>query len=461
MVPHKVPILDFPTEVLSDIFDHLAPGRKDLASFFLDYSDIFAVRGTCRTFRAISSTLRLWYDDDFDLSDVVRGVLPRADGRIDVTDLEIGERRLFACLASDKVLLDTMSRKQHWSFRTVPTLIQYTDTIPNFRTTITKLNYEVYHSCQDLDELPQVSINDGLAHLGRLPNLTSLSISTEGGKICLNQIVVTCSSLKNLEFYQLENGWYSGSLSGLRRLEKLVVYDYQLPKKTGPRQHLLPIDSALSLTNLRFFARGTRNNVYHSKHLLNFINLTKLTVNPLCDRMCKTIISADFLHLRKFVAVIHGDTNISLDDMLRLLQSRSLNSLRELIFLVEPERWEFSIEHGYLEIIRTITSHLSNLEDLQLTTGINTAWCELFSKSRNLKSIAWVCFEEECIDCTDMFTNPIDYMSDDSLEDMASLVTEKLNAVFEQFVEKPSVYVKILSEEIYDQWDELFEEYDG
>jgi hypothetical protein len=461
MGPPKVHILDFPTEVLSDIFDYLTPRPKTLESFVRDYSDIFAVRRTCRTFRAIGSTLRLWYDDDFDLSDVVRGVLPLDDGRIDVTDLEIGGRQLFACLAKDKVLLETMSRKQHWSFRTVPSLIQHTDTIPNFRTTITDLSYEVYDSWQEPGALPQVSINDALDHLGILPNLTSLDITTEGDKISLNQIVVTCPSLKKLEFY--DNGWYSGSLSGLRSLEKLVVYDHELPKKTGPRQHLLPIDSALSLTDLRIFARGTRNNVYHSKHLLNFINLTKLTVDPLCARMCKTIISANFSHLRKFAAVIHNDADISLDNMLQLLQSRSLNSLQELFFLVEPERCEFSPEpNGYLQIITTITTHLSNLEDLQLTTGINTAWCELFSKLCNLKSIAWVCSEEECIDCTDMFTVPVgDYMTDDQLKDMASLVKEKLNSVFEEFVEKPSVYVKILSEDIYEQWDELFEDNDG
>jgi hypothetical protein len=203
MVPPKVHILDFPSEVLSGIFDHLSTSRrKDPESFFRDYSDIFAIRGTCRTFRAISSTLRLWYDDDFDLSDVVRVhvTLPLADGRIDPTDLEIGERRLLACLVKDKVLLDTMSRKKSWSFRTVPTLIQYTDTIPNFRTTITELNYEVYLDWHNPDEVPRLSINDALAHLGILRNLTSLSISTEGGKISLNQIVVTCSSLKKLEF---------------------------------------------------------------------------------------------------------------------------------------------------------------------------------------------------------------------------------------------------------------------
>lgn len=459
MVPPKAHILDFPTEVLSDIFEHLTPQRT-LESFCLDYSDIFAVRGTCRTFRAISSTLRLWYDDDFDLSDVVRGVLPRVDGHIDVTDLEIGGRRLLACLAKDKVLLETMSRKQHCSFRTVPNLIQYSDTIPNFRTTITVLVYEVYKNWQEPENIPRVTINDALAHLGILPNLTYLDISMDLGKISLNQIVVTCPSLKRLEFY--DNGWYSGSLSGLRSLEKLVVYDYELSKKTGPRQHLLPVDSALSLTNLRFFARGTPNNVYHSKDLLKFVNLTKLTVDPLCNRMCQTIISADFAHLRKFAAVIHADTKISLDNMLQLLQSRSLNSLQELFFLVEPIQWGSEIEYGYLEIIRTITIHLSTLEDLQLTTGINTAWCELLSKLRNLKRFDWVCFEGDCIDCTDMFTHPAEtYMTDDQPQDMASLVTERLDAVFEGFVEMPSVYVKILSDETYDQWNELFEEYDA
>ena len=222
--------------------------------------------------------------------------------------------------------------------------------------------------------------------------MTSLNIADYPGKISLNQIVISCPSLKKLEFYS--NTWYTGSLGGLRNLGKLIVWDYSLNKHTGSRAHLLPVDSAVSLKNLQLFASGTPNNVYNSKHLLRFSNLEKFTVFPLCNRLCKTIISANFLHLRKFNTIGYANSNISIDHILQLLKSQSLASLEMLTILLERYHEDFNL--GYLELIRTITTHLWQLEDIQLATGINTSWCQFFSQLHNLKNFAWISADEEC-----------------------------------------------------------------
>jgi hypothetical protein len=382
---------------------------------------------------------------------------------IDSAAFEARVRRLIEIFKEDKVLLDTMARQQYWSFRTVPTMILYTDTIPRFRETIKDLYYEGYDERKRPENTADgvESINDALSHLGHLPNLTSLNIGQYHGKISLNQIAISSPSLKRLEFYS--NTGYSGSLGGLRNLGKLIVWDYKLDKHTGSRAHLLPVDSAVSLKNLQLFAAGTRNNVYNSKHLLRFRNLEKLTVFPLCNRLCKTIISANFLHLRKFNTIVYADSNISIDNILRLLQSLSLASLQMLTILFEPYHENFNL--GYLELIRTITTHLPHLEDIQLVTGINTSWCRLFSQLRKLKTFAWISADEECFVSDDINLCPLDLapmrVTDAARATLTDMVKDKMKVVFGEFEPPPSIYVKVLKDEEFKQWDEIFDEYEG
>lgn len=375
--------------------------------------------------------------------------------------LEIGVRRLFKALTEDKLLLETMEQKKDYSVRTIPTLILFSDVIPAFQTTIKALDYERYDNWEEPEQIPQIakSINTALAHLGVFPNLISLSIAHDPGKVSLSRIVVSCPSLRKLEFY--DNSSYMGSLKGLCNLEKLIVYDYELKTRTVSREYLLPLDSALSLTNLQLFARGTRNNVYNSKHLTKFVNLAKFTVYPLCNHLCRTIVTANFAHLRKFTTIVYASTNISIENILQLFQCHSLASLQVLRFLVEPLHWHFT--QRYFDIIRTITTHLSMLEDIQLTMGINTAWCGLFSNLRNLESMAWVCAEEEYIDSAAAFplTEADLWMTSEDRTYRTAAVGEKMEVVFREFQEPPEVYIKLLDEETFEQWDELFEVYEG
>ena len=458
----KTHILDFPVEVLCEIFICLIPDRFEEYPFDSNgYSDLFAVRWTCRAFRMISSTLPHWYNGNFNLGDIVLGVFRRKVKRTEFADIEGGTRRLLECLKEDKVLLETMSRKQCWDFRAMATLMQFSDTIPGFRTTIKGLScaeFAYWGEQEQVSKIPK-SINDALAYLGILSNLTALIIVHGRSVISLNQIVALCPSLKRLRFYY--NKWYTGSLGDLRHLEEFIFFDDELPENAGSLKPLLPLNSSLSLTKLQF-AINTRNNVFHSKSLLKFVNLHEFKVSPLCDQMCKTIASANYAHLRKFEAVVYAETNISLDKFLHLLQSRWLSSLQMFSFTVQPLQSKFN--KGYLEIIQTIATHLSTLEELKLKMGINTAWCGLLSKLRNLKKIVWICVEEECVDTNDLFANPMDaspnYETVEEIEEMASLITERMKVVFDGFSEQPSVYIKILEGDDLDEyWEGMKDDY--
>jgi len=93
--------------------------------------------------------------------------------------------------------------------------------------------------------------------------------------------------------------------------------------------------------------------------------------------------------------------------------------------------------------------------------GINTAWCEEFSKLRKLNGITWVCVEEECIDSKDLAASPLENGGIMTAEERAQMtaVTRKMEDVI-GVVPPPNVYVMLLDEENFEQWDELFDEYE-
>ena len=465
----KVHILDLPTEILSDIFDKLTPHGKDLIGLN-HLPDLLAVRATCRTFRAICNTLRVWHEKHFDLSHIVRTAVaanpPRGGISARWVAIELGTRKLFQLFKEDKVLLETMARKESWSFRTIPTMVIFADTIPRFRETVKDLDYQGYDEWEESQNTPATTINNAIAHLNHLPNLTSLSIAEYDGKVSLNQIAISCPSLKKLEFYS--NTWYTGSLGGLRNLEKLIVWDYKLDKHTGSRAHLLPADSAASLKDLKLYAPGTRNNVYNSKHLLRFSNLEKFTIFPLCNRLCKTLFSANFLHLREFTTVVYSDPFLDMgNSIIPLFQTRSFAFLERLAILIEP--FDEAFNFAYLELIRTITTHLPQLKSLQLTAGINTAWCQLFSQLRKLESFAWAASVDECIVSDNMDLVPFDResvmfeveISDEARDTLQGIVEAKIREAFGEFGTPPSIYVELFGESSGRDWDEIFEEYEG
>jgi F-box domain len=446
-------VLRLPTEILFEIFDLLTPRGKILMGPD-DFTNILAVRSTCRAFRAISSTLKFWYDEYFCVSNLV----PKrydSSGKFEALDHDTRALRLLECFKADRVLMETMGRKIAWSFSTLSLLIAASQFIPSFRLRIISLYYEPYSTdIVSTASYPQSSINIGLEHLAFCPNMTALNISNERGYLSLDHVVKCCPSLKKLELSC--NGAYIGSLRGLGNLQELNVWDYTLDDETLPRQNLLPIDSAFSLTRLELiYINGPLNNVYHSEHMRAFTNLSTYSILPLCDKICDTLIHTQFTHLRTFVASARVQS-ISVNNILGILASRSLSSLQTLRLLIEPFSSEFNA--SYFDIIKAITSRLSStLEELQLTMGINTAWCRHFSSLHKLRRFIWMAADLECCESNDSSALPLEtgydlIMEDDCLE-MVETVTEKMIETFHGFEKLPSIHIFVLDETEYSEWD--------
>lgn len=448
-------ILRLPLELLYKIFDLLTPYNMIRAESN-DFTDILAVRNTCRGLRAICSTLKFWYDENFCISQLI----PRHyDHRRKFKHLDHDNRaqRLLECFKADEILMETMKRKGTWSFCTTSALIVASQCVPSFNQQITSLIYESY-SIEYLSNLPSPlpPFNSAFEHLGFCPNMTTLLIAQDMTHISLDCISRCCPFLQKLELYC--NGTFSGSLQGLCNLREFIVWDYTTTEEPHwPKRNLLPIGSASSLRDFNVsYTYGPRENPYNSEHLLSFINLSSYTIAPLCDGICNTLINTPFSHLRTFTTAVRTFSHINVDKILEILASRSLNSLQTLRLLLEPFNSEFNAR--YLDIIRTITSQLSStLEELQLTSGINTAWCQQFSSLRKLKKIIWMAADQECCDSNNSLLLPFEgggeNMSDRGCIDMSQIVTEKMTEAFREFEKLPLIHIIVLNEDVYDEWD--------
>src|SRR5947207_15646991 len=100
------PIFRLPTELLYEILNYVAPHGRALI-VHKKFSDVFAVRSTCRAFRTLSSELKIWYDDKFCYTRVVRRRL-RSSGKFNAYDFETRAQGFLNILAADKRLMQTM-----------------------------------------------------------------------------------------------------------------------------------------------------------------------------------------------------------------------------------------------------------------------------------------------------------------------------------------------------------------
>jgi hypothetical protein len=283
-----------------------------------------------------------------------------------------------------------------------------------------------------------------------------LSIADEHGDVSLDRIADSFPHLTKLEFYS--NAGYSGSLQDLRSLEEVIVWDYQLDKESGSREHIFPTDSASSLMKLNLsYVYGPPQNIYNSQLISAFTNLSSFTILPLSEDLCDSIITANFTHLRTFVTVVRNESEISIGAIMKLLKSRTLSKLQTLRLLVEPFIEKFN--DGYFDIIKTITSSLSStLEELQLTMGINTAWANEFSSLRKLRDFYWRTMDQEFCDSNDPLDTPLDGSVDifeTSPEEMSDIFAARMEYAFRDFKEVPEYDIRILDDDHYEQWDEL------
>ena len=455
-LPHP-PILYLPNEILHEIFSYLTCHETSIR-FCEDFSDIFAIRGTCRTFRTISSELKFWYDDSFRISQLVRA--PNNElGLFDEFDHDASFQGLIECLANDQRLVHTIGLKKEWSFTTFATLMSVIQYVPAFRNTPKSIDLELDpprpgKNANSAPPLP--SVNAAIAAMACCRGLVELCIVDERTKVSLDLIADSCLSLKELELYC--HAGYTGSLNGLCHLEKLLVWDYDLGDDNRAREYLLPVSSASSLIDLSLnYIKGPAQNLYFSRFLHDFTNLTSLNIGPLSNSICDFLLESNYTNLLTFHTVVRKEIDAPLDKLIHIFTASSFSRLRTLKFLVEPFQEKF--RPYYFPIIQAIISNLSRtLETLTLEVGLDSAWCTELVSLHELSEITWIVADPEIWVSEEISTLPPSMNQDDEAApvwfslDPVDVVFTKMKKEFEKFDREPDIGIIIVDD--VDMWDD-------
>jgi F-box domain len=470
-------LIDLPVEMLRMIFSNFPDTyrHQEMASRppIFDCSDIINIRSTCSKFRNICLGVPFWTDEKFTFTDIIP---ERRKWKTNDTydDYDVGFLRL---LFRDRLLVEAISKRTHWRFKNLASLLAVLQVVPSFPSTWTHLAL-LFHSNSsnpwDDQHHPrhgdwqQSSVNGAIASLAVCPSLTSLELRPHFTKetrgqvlnldLNLGLIVAKFPSIKRLRIRYPSR--LTGSLAKLKNLESMLI--------DGSRSIIhggyisLPFKSTKSLTHMSIlcFGQGFCCNVDCANKAFNeFVNLTSLFVRPLTKEMCDVLLRSRKIKLNDFRATLIGthrstDINYSFIDhelfnkVIRLLSAssslRSVKTLR-LAFGHDYNRTQTDQFLPYFaRIAEAITTNHYEIESLVLGIGINTDWFAKFARLTSLKTLVWYVSSTYFQDrrMTNILgTSGIDA---DLLHNIAVDCKNTFDGVFQGLVEKPLVDLIVL-----------------
>lgn len=376
-----------PVETFQIIIDFLLPVPSapiGTGSNFISCPDLLALRGTCRAFQAIVTASGFWINPNVNMarlnpSPTRVNVNPALDPFLNV-------------LLDDPHLADRLSARRAWHFESVKILRKVVETIPSFDPTSVFLSLESDLPEEDLDiGLPELA-NEALLMLNRCHHLTFLELYFLQDGVVLNLSIIhhLYPLLETLRLIHIRG--CSGSLRTLpKNLKKLVLHDVV----HNDTNLFVPLDTFTTLEHLSLldptdhgtpFANALEGTLFGT-----FTNLTSLFLWPLSTDICKDLANST-LRLTELRATCTFDVGYDGEDefdsaassVLRLLSSDSCRTLRQLSLVLE-----FGDENFHENIVETITTRLTNLDDLTLGLGLSTTWFSLFARLRSLEKLVW------------------------------------------------------------------------
>lgn len=440
-----------PPELLLMIFAYFAPARNVLPDqeYWLDRSDLFAIRSTCRAFRYMANELLFWVDDDFRVVETI----PR---RLSIYDDERSDATFLEIILSDRHLLACLARRKVWHFKNIVTLRVVLLKLPSFRRQPVSVHL-LFDKLSSRYWL-RASFNTAISELRVCHCLTSLvllddmeDIFHEGGYqlVDLDLIVQCCPTITLL---RLICTCLDGTLQDLSNLQSLVVDDVHIDIASA----FLPVQSAHSLTHLTVIY-DPEDDIFFEDACADgtlelFRNLTSLFVHPLTDAMCDVLMGGHF-RLKDFRTTGFG--NVNLNKVIALFLESSLRGLRSLTMAFEDHyEWRSS----YSALALAIATNLGKLESLVIGMGIDPVWCSHFSSLRKLRRIVWYVPESAWVHFPDPITeqeNDFGPLETGTLDDFQRRLfkaeyTEYMFAkAFRHFVESPSVTVEVMNGWMY------------
>jgi hypothetical protein len=488
------PILNLPNEILNETFKYIrTPITVQRCVGEGHFSEIFGIRSVCRRFRAVSNEMSFWYDEDFDLLDLI----PDRPW-FDPADVHRDCQAFLKVLFSDKHLVQSLARRSIWRFENLISFQSVMELVPSFyrNTTVVVLssdficdepaspstiirNSSVVKSSMDSLSLQGITFLQGLEfrHLSPPPprkqsptpiqivfsnlvschSLTSLHLSEFREPFDLDLVVRFCPLLRKLSLNVINQ--YRGTLRTLSCLEDFDVREF--PSHVGvASEYIYPTSSAMSLTRLSIIheewdSDDDEPTPRWPAFLDTFVNLTSLCLSPFTNTICDFIVRSH-LRLIDFRLQLTYHPEIAMSKVADMFSAPSLRHLRHLRFSVDvyPEEPHFPL------LIRAIISNLSSLEELCLAMPLDLSWCEQFGHLVNLKRL--LCYIPE-IDCRD--SDVLLFRTDDlerptkkeydkkEYEKGGKLVARAFAAAFQHFMVKPIVKTVVTCEEaVFREW---------
>jgi hypothetical protein len=364
-----------PPELLLMIFAYFAPARNQLPDqeYWLDRSDLFAVRSTCRAFRFIANELLFWVDDDFRVVETIpRRLSSFEDDSFDATFLEL--------ILSDRHLLASLAKRKVWHFKNITTLRVVLLKVPSFRRQPVSVHllFDKLSSGYWLRTSFNVAISElfachCLTSLVLLDNMDDVYQNSEPHQLIDLDLIVQCCP--TITLLRLICTHLVGTLRHLSTLQSLVADNINIRNPSA----FLPVQSTHSLTHLSVLLDKSEflfESACTDGTFALFVNLTTLFVHPLTDPMCDVLMGGHF-RLKHFrTTAIPRFGHLNLIKVIVMFSESSLRGLQSLTMAFE-DNYEWRSSHSDLAL--AIATNLRRLNTLVIGMGIDPAWCSHFS----------------------------------------------------------------------------------
>lgn len=395
---------------------------------------LFNIRATCRKFRALVNELPIWFDPNFKLVQVV----PYRRGQEPVDDWETYEAGFLRLLLQDLHLVQCLERRTSWHFKNLQSLLAVIDCVPSFPTATRSivLFYSVCSGhCNEMRDWKKHPINKSLGHLGICQSLTSLMIyGLECCTLDLSMIGKGCPLLKRLQLIFIES--CKGMLHGLSLLDELHTNSSWA---VTPSNGLIPVDSVTSLTHLALifgYEDFWLNDAFDDGDFDGFVNLKSLYIHPLSNAVCDFLIRStiELKELRTTVIKKYGNV---IRKVITIFSKPSLRNLCSLCFAMEDHReWR----PLYESVIESITTNLTNIEEMVIGMGMDASWWPMFTKLRYLKRLIWFVPEDACESSGVMPDQALETDEDADPDEDADYVEDPDSDEDADYVEDPDSY---------------------
>ena len=215
-----VSILDFPTELLREIFSILdfyeEVTYRDSSALPKKMTQLLILRFVCRRFRKIVNELPVWYQDEFHFLSLMNWNTTLNRRIFGFRD----EARFIMALCGDKHLVMQMAKKTRRQFDSVASFDAIVKNIPTFSTNTVQLELNAYM---------KIVLTGHHDKFPTFPNLTHFKTKNFQFSVSFEQVLASCPHLESLEMIDTEWSKPLKERVILNSLTTLKIHTYKQP----------------------------------------------------------------------------------------------------------------------------------------------------------------------------------------------------------------------------------------